>query len=284
METLIGTTNTNNRRTSTRVSFVPSQTVLFPECVRVLRREMRLVHYRDLTEIAVRNIMPVGDVDMAKTAEDVRERLLLAGMHGTSYLAKPHFCGMLTEWLYPGDSIAVMPDQHIKINHSLKASIAGGTQAAARLEYMKDKGRVGRLVHAGMAAKGLIVEEHVKSWFKLMWPGNYNDPPNSNSFRSPCAYDFSMMFGGTELTIDVAGYGLSGSMNVENKMPVDLRVIASLDESRNAVFAESWVHGSKPTQNAAQWRRMPMASLCFWFNCLRDGVSISDLRLSQHRA
>jgi len=186
-------------------------TPLFQRCHAILVRESRLFHYAELTDAALceLGVHQISSSEREDKREDVREKMLLAGQYETFYTGKA--CGSLTglRWWFiqPQLEINTHSSEHpVDVEVNTPISIEAATEALFRVKHMKVKNSsVSDRVRYRALARGMIIEQHITSWFRKRYPEQFLHAANHQQYERWCNHDFRVSFGGRELEIDVLG-------------------------------------------------------------------------------
>jgi hypothetical protein len=118
-------------------------------------------------------------------------------------------------------------------------------------------------------SKGLVLEQHVKDWFRLKYPDFYKEPANHGNWQQPCSEDFILDIDGKELKIDVAGANGGGAYGGLKK-PTDFHLLC--DVHGHHVYWRAVVSGSKwGTYIMPETASGPQRMLV-WLNCAKHDV------------
>ena len=252
---------------------------LFPACVDVLDREKRPIHYSELTETAMRErlgiVAPKRRDGFTKNAENVREKLLMAGQRGTFYTGDPLYAGALRSWFYSDAQIELVVDS-ITIPGSAEAGAAGAFEVLMRDPYM--------VIHNPSLAnterlnktrsRGMVLEKHVSMWFQRNFPEFYEEAGNFENWSRPCSYDFALTIDGRMYLIDVAGpdqYGLFGKRG--SKKPTDIHLMCRILGDNCAL--EGVVRGNGYRASIDPGSIFSPTAFVVWLNCAKHGIDYS---------
>jgi hypothetical protein len=221
-----------------------SDTVLFHECVNVLKDCRRPIHYGELTDKAVERINQIygnrigSQYNRKRQIEDVRERLLAARRYGTFYIGKPYCIACLQSWFktsVKNNQLSLMPniETYTFIPTTIESSINGCFEALMRNEYMVNKGNAPLDKRYLARAKGLQIESAVFGYMKTNYPDFIDYPDNYKIYQKPCDHDFKLIVNGETYLVDVAGSNSKGNFdNNCNKTPVDLHILCEIIENK----------------------------------------------------
>jgi len=234
---------------------------------------MAPMHYVELTrQTLLRLHIPASNVNWKRQIEDVREKLLEAGRHGFGYVGSPYCLAYLKEWL-PQETI---------INPFLPTRIAANLEAGERaifealMRKFKDKTQARPESIAKGRARGLLIEQHVKRWFRVKWPDMVLPPDNDGIWEMPCDHDFKLRVNGRILRIDVAGPKTNGTYGKPlggGKSATDIHVIACIEG--NEVIIHGFVPGNEYRDIFTNWETHPIARMIFWLNCNKLNIDYS---------
>jgi hypothetical protein len=246
---------------------------LFPVCADVLADVLVPLHYTELTKRALRRMsVPLSAVNLAKEAENVREKLLQYGQRGTFYTGPPAYAGALRSWFVSDAQLQLVVD-HIAVPGSAKAGVDGALEALMRSPYMEIRNP--NLVHTErinrVRASGLVLERHIAQWFASRYPMLYRDPPNAGNWRQGCAWDFSLAVNGRTFKIDVAGPDEQGAYGSRGrKQHTDLHLICRV--SGDECLIEGVVRGAGFQEKIDPGSIFSPTAFVVWLNCARDGI------------
>ena len=242
-----------------------SMPILFKACRQVADASMAPMHYAELTRQAfLRLNIPIAGVNWKRQIEDVREKLLEADRHGFGYIGAPYCYAYLKEWL-PQETM-FNPFSHVGIAAMLEASERAIFEGLMR--KFKDKTRARPESIAKGRARGLLIEQHVRYWFRAKWPDMVLPPDNEGMWEMPCDHDFKLRVKGRILRIDVAGPKASGAYGQPiggGKIATDIHVIAAIDG--NEVVIHGFIPGNEYRDIFTTWDTHPIARMVFWLNC-----------------
>lgn len=251
---------------------------LFPACVAVLVKELCPIHYADLTRKALMKIgVRESQVAFNKEAENVREKLLMAGQYGTFYAGAPTYAGALRFWFASDAQIAMTLDD-VMIPGSAQAGIDGAFDALMRAPHM--------MVHnSGLAhteklnrvrSSGLVLEKHVTRWFKLKYPDFYGEAANAGIWQRPCTHDFTLSINGRLFLIDVAGPDARGQHGRRGrKHSTDLHLICRV--SGDHCLWEGVVRGEGFNESIDPISIFSPTAFLVWLNCAKNNICYDDV-------
>lgn len=260
---------------------------LFPRCANVLNRELRPIHYAELTELAMRELEIVNpDRDASgfrKNIENVREKLLLAGQRGTFYTGSPLFAGALRSWFVSEAQLAMTLD-YIAIPGSAQAGVAGAFDALMRAPYMVTHNP--NLAHSEwlnrVRSSGLVLEKHIAQWFKRQFPEFYGEASNHNEWTQPCSHDFTLTVNNRKFLIDIAGPDEQGRFGrCGRKHPTDIHLICRIDGD-NCSW-EGVVRGEGFRQTIDPESIFSPTAFIVWLNCHKHGIRYTDVAPTSRR-
>lgn len=245
---------------------------LFPACVRVLRRELRPLHYRTLTNLAYAELGRVRNGER-RPEEDVREKLLQSHNRGTFY-ATPY--GVLREWFDPPDAALPLEVRAITIAGSAYLGYLACREALMRSEHMLQKTNAPKERLMQGRASGFAIQQHVTAWLQEGWPELYREASNHGVWTRPARDDCRIAGGGKTYDVDVAGPHLNGKFGPSRgKEKADVHILARL-AGRNVEVCGwlpgRWFEGELDAEDA--WR---IDSLCVFLNCLREGIDYAAI-------
>lgn len=251
---------------------------LFPACVNAMDQEKRPIHYSALTETAMRDLgidSPKRHDGFLKNAENVREKLLMAGQRGTFYTGKPLYSGALRSWFRSDAQLAFVLDS-IVIPGSAEAGAAGAFEILMRAPYMvihnPSLANTERLNRG--RSSGMVLEKHVALWFKRNFSEFYGEAENLGSWSRPCSHDFTLTLGARTFLVDVAGpdqYGAYGKRG--KKHSTDLHFICRI-AGDNCIW-DGVVKGSGYQESIDPSSIFSPTALVVRLNCARHGIDYS---------
>lgn len=252
---------------------------LFPACIQVLNEHLRPLHYaKELTPMAL-NALGVmkSDVLFHKEAENVREKLLLAGQYGTFYTGPPLYCAAFRHW-FQSDRQLLLAVDHVEIPGNARAGAEGAHEALQRYPYMflHNKNLHNTEVRYRALANGLVIEQHVTQWFEEKYPEFYAPPDNHRNWRMPCSHDFKLKIGRKTYLIDVCGpdknglYGRRGE-----KKPTDLHLECRMHNK--SVFFEGVIRGENFKERIDPATIFSPIAFLVWLNCSKYGIKYGQV-------
>lgn len=264
------------------IDTLPFDTV-FPVCRKILDRELRPIHYRELTEKALGQLgLTIKDVHWQRQIEDVREKMLEAGRYETFYIGHPYCLAGVKWWFKSDQTMLFNPTEGIIIPGNAQAGADGAFEALMRDPYMKIKTNAPTDRIAKGRASGLVLEKHVAYWFKSKWPMLYVPPDNEGQWTQWCDHDFKLKVNGQIARVDVSGprqNGLFGNPG-QGKRGVDFHLICEItgqdilwrsifrgDSYKSSIFPDGETSGGF-------WPER----MIVWLNCIRDGIDYKTIR------
>lgn len=260
-------------------------TEFFTICKDVLKRELRPIHYVELTQKAL-GVMGLTkkDVNWQRQIEDVREKMLRLGQFESFYIGKPYCLGGL-RWWFIGEQLRLFnPSSGIIIPGNASDGADGAFESLMRDPYMKAKHlspndpRIAR-----GRASGLVLEKHVAHWFKRNWPELYLPPDNEGKWEQDCPHDFKLRVNGKVFNIDVSGphqkngqYGNPGY----GKKKVDFHFLCEI--IGQDVLWRSVVQGRDYTEyifpEGETFRNIWPERIAVWLNCYKNGIDYQAIK------
>lgn len=256
---------------------------LFPVCRDILKKELKPIHYTDLTAKALQYLgLTENDVNWQRQIEDVREKMLLAGQYKTFYIGKP-YCLAGLRWWFESDQLRLInPTTGIKIPGDASAGADGAFEALMRDPNMKIKTTAPIERIAKVRTSGLVLEKHVAYWFKKNWPVFYLPPDNERQWATPCNHDFKLKIKNNIFKVDVTGKRLNGNYGNpgEGKRAVDFHLLCEIigpDVLWHSVYRGS-DYKKIIIPEGQSFNGMWPERMIVWLNCLRDGIDYQAIK------
>lgn len=248
---------------------------LFPACVNVLNRELRPLHYAELTAMAMLSMRirdPRRHPGFRKNSENVREKLLLAGRQETFYTGPPLYAGAIRSW-FMSESQTSMTLDYIDIPGSAMAGIDGAFELLMRVPHM--------VIHNPSLANterlnrsrsgGMVLEKHVTQWFQKQYPEFYGDAANHGRWQQPCSHDFTLTVHDRKFLIDVAGPDGNGRYGIRGrKHPTDLHLVCRVISDHCSW--EGVVRGEGYRQEIDPQSIFSPTAFLVWLNCAKHDI------------
>lgn len=259
---------------------VVSMSRLFPACNRVLDRELRPLHYKELMKMALEllKISP-AKVDTSKLAEDIREKLPPRANNDIIYTGKPDCLMAKLHW-FPRVAPPLLHDEYIVIPGNVSQGIEGAFEALMRNQYMINKIRDYERRNL-VRAQGLVVEKHVTNWFKRNYPNFYREADNYRQWERACRHDFKLQVGDKSLSVDVSS-DVGNGYHSHNKKPTDLHLLCEVSSNGTDVIWRDIRTKTEFDENkmAIGTGRSPR-SMVVWLNCLKYKINYNQFILTQ---
>jgi hypothetical protein len=181
-----------------------SMTELFQACSDILDANLCPAHYADLTRQAVERLgYRIDRVDMERSKEDVREKMLLAGQYGAFYLGRPYCLAAKRHW-FKGPQLELLQLDTVVIPGNATSGYEGAFDALMRHAHLIHKNPLASVATVVRArARGKVVEQHVVDLFALRWPGFYLPPDNARKYKRVCRHDFKLKIDRRIYEVDV---------------------------------------------------------------------------------
>lgn len=255
--------------------------ILFPAGVAVLEDSLVPHHYADFTRLILKRLaIPEEQVNWRRQIEDVREKLVQAERYGMFYTGEPLCLAGLRSWVRNETAVPLFNSaKPILINANFPASEAACLEALMREPYMLKKTNAPRIRRNRGLARGMLIEQHVKDYFRLSWPDYYVPPENEEKWDRPCDHDFKLHVGLRLRKVDVAGEHLDGSFGLSSgKTPVDIHLMARL--TGNLLILEGFKLGDQFSEKEefGWWDSNPIQPLIVYLNCEKAGINYAELR------
>lgn len=128
----------------------------------------------------------------------------------------------------------------------------------------------------------MLIEQHVRCWFKAKWPDMLLPPDNEGIWEMPCDHDFKLRVKGHILRIDVAGPRANGTYGQPiggSKTATDIHVIAAIEG--NEVVIHGFVPGNEYRDIFTRWDTHPIARIVFWLNCNKLNIDYNLFNVSE---
>lgn len=258
------------------MQIVPSQTDLFSACSKVLDKQLAPMNYRRLTIDAVQLLgYDVDDVQMFRTIEDVREKLPLNKSHGIFYTGAPSYMMAKRRWFKTMQLPLMNVEPPIEIPGSATSGAVGAYVALMRSPYMVDKWNGNTERRNYMRSHGLVLEQHVKDWFRVLYPDFYREPDNSNNWQMPSSEDFQLVIDDSVLRVDVAGKNRNGNHGAK-KRPTDLHLLCEIVDKH--VYWSGVTRGSEWGEYVIPESAMSPQSMLVWLNCAKNDIDYAMMR------
>ncbi len=266
-----------------KVKSVIYQRDLRPVCGRILDEEIRPIHYADLTRMAINRVGRNG-VDFTKVKEDVREKILMAGLDGCGYIGAPYCYAFKKKWI-KGDQAVLNFEEPIPVPVTVSSSTAGACETIYRFKHMIHK-PTGTYIPIDEAEPGVvkfrieraIVEQNVSDYFKQNWPKLWMPPSNDKKYKKPASDDFRIRVKNYIYNFDVFTPGRNGKGGlVKWKRPAHIHVMAEYDD--DGVNIRGFTTGQLFSSH--QWSPeeiYPFHQLVFWLNCMQDDMPYDKIR------
>lgn len=268
---------------------VVSFTVLFPLCRQYLDEQLKPLHYEEITRGGIQLLgIPEEQINFQRQKEDVREKMLQAGMHGTFYTGEPYFYGCVRDWFTGYQLPLFNPDvfMPVVIPGSATSGVTGAFEGIMRFPHMIAKNEsVPQRLRAFGCARGLVIEQHVYDWFKTQWPSMVFPPGNAGQWAKHCDHDFRVKLpNGKMLEIDVWGPSSRNGLYTKPKYKksTHLHLQCRIDETGHNVIWESVVVGDgyENSDTSIPLLGKSPKQMIVWLNCIRDGIQYDDIKAS----
>lgn len=249
----------------------------FPACVSILERELRPLHYSELTKMALAAVgKNPAQVLWRKEIENVREKLLCAGQRGTFYIPSPFCMGALRHW-FKLDQLSFNLET-VVIPGNASAGVAGGIEAWARSDYMEVHNSALKNTHylKSLRVKALVLEKHVSEWFRENYPEFYSEPDNHGNYERWCNHDFKLSVYGKTYRVDVAGPDRNGDYGHRGKKPkTDVHLLCRL-VGKNCLW-DAVVRGDGFSQTVIPETATSPTAFLVWLNCAKNNIPYPEL-------
>lgn len=258
------------------IAMIPRD-ILLPSCAQILREKMAPIHYKDLASMACSMIGGSDEYSIKDIAEDLRGKGkgFPGKRYGMEYTGNPWFCVILSSWIEP----SLFPTYSQPLAIGFKESLRASVETCMRIEHMVNKFNHGRLRRAEVIARGMMIEQHVKSWFEIHWPYLVLPPDNEGKYEDPCDHDFKLQTETRDLTVDVSGEKSSGWYGRPERKPLaDIHVLAR--ESGGLILIDGFVSRAKYLARLKAHDIMPVDALIFYGNCMKKGIPYKDIAKS----
>lgn len=259
---------------------------IFPVCRKILDRELRLIHYAELTRLALVQLgLNDNDVNWQRQIEDVREKMLLAGQYDTFYTGKPHCLAGVSWWFESSQLRLLNPSSGVVIPGDATAGADGAFEALMRDPFMKVKTSAPCEKIARGRANGIVLEKHVAYWFQTRWPEFYLPPDNEGQWSAWCDHDFKLKINGNTYKIDVSGKKLNGSYGNpgQGKRRVDFHLICEI--VNHDIIWRSVYRGKNYTDlilpEGQSFGGIWPERMIVWLNCLKHKLDYRSIIFSK---
>ena len=247
-----------------------SQTYLFPVCKEILRKEVKPIHYKELTQLAL-GVMGIDEnsVNMFREIEDVREQF--AKKNGIRYIGNPFCMFYLDSWVTSQTLLNIEEPYQLAAN--IKNSLRACYEGILRSPYMLNKNNLSPENHAMKIARGLLTEHHVTGWFKANWPEFVLDPDNIGKWQMPCSHDFKLNLNGNTILVDVAGPNYNHIFQlVKGKRPTDIHICAGITDNDENIVIYGYIGGKQFTNGVPADETQSIQRMIFYLNVLKLGL------------
>ena len=261
-----------------------SQTEFFPLCREILEENLRPIHYRELTKMALELAeVPISSIDFQRQAEDVREKLPIHSRYGVNYIGEPYCLMILAGWFELHQPALLNTEPPMVIPGSVSSGITGAYESVKRVPHLLKKSEFASDdTRHRVAAKGFVIEAHVRDWFRVNWPGYIFPADNSGQWHRPCDHDFKISTPGYDFNVDVMGPKLNGTYSrPPSKKSTDFHLLCRASDDGQDVFWEGFITGHRYRQSGAPI--LPEVSrstrqMIVWLNCLSVDIDYLALR------
>jgi hypothetical protein len=260
--------------------------VFFEACLSVLEEAVVPIHYVRLTELALEKLeVPKDSVNWQRQIEDLREKLADAGRLGCVYTGEPLCLVFLLSWVRREDTPHLFNNEKpVVIEANFPASEEACFEALMRQPYMLTKTSAPLERRNRGLARGMLIEHHVKSYFRTRWLEYYVPPENEGNWRKPCDHDFKLMIGLKLRKVDVAGEHMDGTFGLSaGKRPTTMHVMAR--RYGNSLVLEGFKPGTQFAEKdqVEWWDSMAIQPLVCYLNCQKAGIDYSALQAAVSR-
>lgn len=260
---------------------VVGMTEMFRACVAVLEDRLVPLHYAELTRLGLGRLgVSEQQVNWKRQIEDIREKLVQAGQYDTAYTGEPLCLVLLQSWVRKEEALHLFNSaKPIVIDPNFPASEEACFEALMREPHMIKKTATSRERRNRGLARGMLIEQHVKDYFRLSWPDYYVPPDNDGKWDRPCDHDFKLRIGVRLRKVDVAGEHLDGHYGLSTrKRAVNIHVMARL--SGNTLVLDGFSPGDEfsAREDVDWWHLNPIQPLVVYLNCQKVGIDYAALR------
>lgn len=255
------------------------QNILRPLCHKILEREISPIHYEKLANLVIKEQGEYNGYDLKKIKEDIREKILIAGLDDSGYTGKPYFLAYKKRWVKRNQAVFNFYEP-IRVPMTVSSSTAGACETVFRFKYMLYKplnksltideaiDEDPKIIHFRM--KRLIIENNVSDYFRNRWPDLWLPPSNKNIYKQHAPDDFRMRIRDDDhiYLFDVCTPNKDNLIGkVYMKKEAHIHVVANdEDDEINIVgFTTGKLFKEK------QWvieELYPIHQLIFWLNCI----------------
>jgi hypothetical protein len=251
---------------------------LFLAVSNVLDRILCPIHYREATRMALEDMnieLPVKA--FRRAIEDVREKMLLAERHETTYIPSPYCYAVKKHWFSASQSRLVF-GEWVFINGNARCGANACYEGLMRSPYMLQKIATASPERINRArANGLSIEKHVSDWFASRYPEFYLPPDNDGRWQQWCCHDFRLKIGDRVYGVDVAGVNARGTHgNTSGKKTTDFHLDCELYETGIrwlAVFPGQQFKSAVVPEYGISPQRFLV-----WMHCYRHRIPYGELR------
>lgn len=257
------------------------QNDLRPLCDKILEREVRPMHYADLTKEAIKAAGLHNGYNVDKIKEDVREKILVAGLDDSGYVGTPYCLAFKRSWVKRNQAKFNF-DEPITVPVTVSSSTAGACETVFRYRYMLQKNTM-EFERIDEASEGnvqfrmrrLIIEHNVSDYFKKRWPKLWLPASNNKKYKTSAPDDFRIKVEGSKLNIDVCTpdkEGKVGKVNMKKEAWVHVVAENPQDELNIVGFIPGKMF------KGSRWsigELYPINQLIFYLNCVDAGIPYS---------
>jgi hypothetical protein len=255
------------------------QNRLRPLCHKILEREISPIPYKELADLVIKEQGEYNGYDLRKIKEDIREKILIAGLDDTGYTGKPYFLAYKKRWVKRNQAVFNF-NEPIKVPMTVSSSTAGACETVFRFKHMLYKPTMEKLTIdeaidkapnvINFRIKRSIIENNVSDYFKNRWPNLWIPPSNEKIYELPAPDDFRMRIRGDDhiYLFDVCTpdkHNLIGKVNM--KKEAHIHVVAN--DENDGINIIGFTTGKLFKEK--QWvieELYPIHQLIFWLNCV----------------
>jgi hypothetical protein len=253
------------------------QNILRPLCHKILEREISPIHYAELANLVIKEQGEYNGYDLSKIKEDIREKILIAGLDDSGYTGKPYFLAYKKRWVKRSQAVFNFSEP-ITVPITVSGSTAGACETIFRFKYMLYKPTMEYITIdkadsnvITFRVKRSIIEKNVSDYFRNRWPNLWLPPSNEKLYERPAPDDFRIKISDSCIYLfDVCTANKDGRIgNVHMKNEAHIHVVAN--DENDGINIIGFTTGKLFKEK--QWvieELYPIHQLVFWLNCISN--------------